>query len=152
MGRRGHIQQFFTDQRFTIIRNFDLKLRLSLRGLKMVSQRTCSDSLSYFLSAFNQVLLGYTLFAIVASVSMEGLSSNPSGVETLVDEDYNFEIKTAMERTKNHAAFMMGIVALTFAAVMFLALEWFVLKYKNANRTAWDVYVFQSSKHKFVYK
>merc|ERR1711875_11498 len=146
MGRRGHTQQFFTDQRFIKIRNFNLKLRLSLRGLKM-SHRTCSDSLSYFLSTFNQILLGYTLFAIVASVSMEGLSSNPSGVETLVDEDYNFEIKTAMERTKNHAAFMMGIVALTFAAVMFLALEWIVMKYKNASRTAWDVYVFQSSKH-----
>merc|ERR1711862_424332 len=137
MGRRGHTQQFFTEKRFTKIRNFNSKRSLYRCSdvLKMVSQRTCSDSLSYFLSAFNQVLLGYTLFAIVASVSMEGLSSNPSGVENLVDEDYNFEIKTAMERTKNHAAFMMGIVALTFAAVMFLALEWIVLKYKNANRT-----------------
>merc|ERR1712066_15460 len=147
MGRRGHTQQFFSNRIL-------LKSETVLEGLycrtdvlKMVSQRTCSDSLSYFLGAFNQVLLCYTLFAIVASVSMEGLSYNPSGVETLVDEDYNFEIKTAMERTKNHAAFMMGIVALTFAAVMFLALEWIVMKYKNANRTAWDVYVFQSSKH-----
>merc|ERR1712098_644263 len=109
--------------------------------LKMVSHRTCSDSLSYFLSAFNQVLLGYTLFAIVASVSMEGLINNPSGVETLVDEDYNFEIKTAMERTKNHAAFMMGIVALTFAAVVFLTAEWALSKYKNLNKAAWDVHV-----------
>merc|ERR1712098_536953 len=148
MGRRGHTQQFFNNQIL-------LKSETVLEGLycnsdvvKMVSQRrTCSDSLSYFLSAFNQVLLGYTLIAIVASVSMEGLSINPNGVQTLVDEDYNFEIKTAMERTKNHAAFMMGIVALTFAAVMFLALEWIVMRYKNANRTDWDVYVFQSSKH-----
>merc|ERR1712112_437158 len=147
MGRCGHTQQLFTNQVL-------LKSEILLEGLychsdvlKMASQRTCSDSLSYFLSAFNQVLLGYTLFAIVASMSMEGFINNPSGVETLVDDDYNFEIKTAMERTKNHAAFMMGIVALTFAAVMFLALEWIVLKYKNANRTAWDVYVFQSSKH-----
>merc|ERR1712058_108698 len=149
MGRRGHTQQFFTDQSFIKIRNFNSKRSLNCRSdvLKMVSHRTCSDSLSYFLSAFNQVLLSYTLLAIVASVSMEGLSNNPSGVETLVDEDYNFEIKTAMERTKNHAAFMMGIVALTFAAVMFLALEWIVMKYKSANRTDWDVYVFQSSKH-----
>merc|ERR1711942_124751 len=149
MGRRGHTQQFFTDQRFIKIRNFNSKRSLDRCSdvLKMVSQRTCSDSLSYFLSAFNQVLLCYTLFAIVASVSMEGLTNNPSGVETLVDEDYNFEIKTATEGTKNHAAFMMGIVALTLAAVMFLALEWIVMKYKNANRTAWDVYVFQSSKH-----
>merc|ERR1711942_523632 len=149
MGRRGHTQQFFTDNRFRRIRNFNLKFIFYCRSedLKMVSHRTSSDSLSYFLSAFNQVLLCYTLVAIVASVSMEGLSNNSNGVETLVDEDYNFEIKTAMERTKNHAAFMMGIVALTFAAVMFLALEWIVMKYKNANRTDWDVYVFQSSKH-----
>merc|ERR1711942_481597 len=149
MGRRGHTQQFFTDNRFRRIRNSNLKFILACHSedLKMVSHRTCSDSLPYFLSAFNQVLLCYTLVAIVASVSIEGLSNNLNGVETSVDEDYNFEIKTAMERTKNHAAFMMGIVALTFAAVMFLAMEWIVMKYKNANRTAWDVYVFQSSKH-----
>merc|ERR1711875_105908 len=147
MGRRGHTQQFFTDNRFRKTLNFNLKLSCRSEDLKMVSHRTCSDSLSYFLSAFNQVLLCYTLVAIVASVSIEGLSNNLNGVETLVDEDYNFEIKTAMERTKNHAAFMMGIVALTFAAVMFLAMEWIVKKYKNANRTDWDVYVFQSSKH-----
>merc|ERR1712154_681193 len=103
----------------------------------------CSDSLSFFLSAFNQILLGYTLFAIVASVSMEGLSNNPSGVETLVDDDYNFEIKTAMERTKNHAAFMMGIVALTFTALLFVTVDWAVLKCRNPSRTGLGVFVNQ---------
>merc|ERR1711862_825015 len=108
---------------------------------KMVSNRSSTESLSFFLSAFNQVLLGYTLLAILLSVSMDGLVNNDSGV--LVDEDYNFEIKTAMERTKNHAAFMMGIVALTFAAVVFVTVDWALLKYKNLNKAAWDVHVYQ---------
>merc|ERR1712098_797513 len=108
---------------------------------RMVSYRSSTESLSLFLSAFNQVLLGYTLLAILLSVSMDGLINNDSGV--LVDEDYNFEIKTAMERTKNHAAFMMGIVALTFAAVVFVIAEWALSKYKNLNKAAWDVHVYQ---------
>merc|ERR1712098_1034130 len=115
--------------------------------IKMASHRTSEDSLSFFLGAFNQLLLITTFLAIVLSVGMEGLVNHSTGSEPLMDDDYNFEIKTAMERTKNHAALMMGIVALTFTAVLFVALEWIVLKYKNVNRTAWDVYVFQSSKH-----
>merc|ERR1712042_111207 len=113
---------------------------------RMAFDRSSTESLSFFLGAFNQVLLGYTLLVILLSVSMDGLINNDSDSGVLVDGDYNFEIKTAIERTKNHAAFMMGIVALTFAAVVFVALEWIVLKYKNATRTAWDVYIFQSSK------
>merc|ERR1712025_841748 len=38
---------------------------------KMVSNRSSTESLSFFLSAFNQVLLGYTLLAILLSVSMD---------------------------------------------------------------------------------
>merc|ERR1712240_980432 len=54
-----------------------------------------------------------------------------------MDDDYNFEIKTAMERTKNHAAFMIGIVALTFTAVLFVTVDWALLKYKNLNKAVW---------------
>merc|ERR1719443_304541 len=102
----------------------------------MVFHRTSGDSLSFFLGAFNQLLLITTFLAIVLSVGMEGLVNNSTGSEPLVDEDYNFEIKTAMERTKNHAAFMLGIVALTFAAVVFVTAEWALSKYKNLNKAA----------------
>merc|ERR1712098_433341 len=111
--------------------------------IKMVSHRTSEDSLSFFLGAFNQLLLITTFLAIVLSVGMEGLSSNSTGTEPLVDEDYNFEIKTAMERTKNHAAFMMGIVALTFTAVLFVTVDWAVFKYRNPSRAASGFYVNQ---------
>merc|ERR1712058_92896 len=117
------------------------------RSSKMVSHRTSEDSLSFFLGAFNQLLLITTFLAIVLSVGMEGLVNHSTGSEPLMDDDYNFEIKTAMERTKNHAAFMMGIVALTCTAVLFVTVDWAVLKYRNPSRTSFDVYVFQSSKH-----
>merc|ERR1711872_237370 len=95
-----------------------------------------------FPDAFNQVLLGYTLLVILLSVSMDGLINNDSDSGVLVDGDYNFEIKTAIERTKNHAAFMMGIVALTFAAVVFVTVDWALLKYKNLNKAVWEVHVY----------
>merc|ERR1712243_34797 len=60
-----------------------------------------------------------------------------------MDDDYNFEVKTAMERTKNHAAFMMGIVALTFTAVLFVTVYWAVLKYRNPSRAPSGVNVKQ---------
>merc|ERR1712098_748324 len=104
--------------------------------IKMVSHRTSEDSLSFFLGAFNQLLLITTFLAIVLSVGMEGLVNNSTGSEPLVEDDYNFEIKTAMERTKNHAAFMMGIVVLTFTAVLFVTVDWAVLKYRNPSRAA----------------
>merc|ERR1712098_769282 len=108
---------------------------------KMVSHRTSEDSLSFFLGAFNQMLLITTFLAIVLSVGMEGLFNNSTGLEPLMDDDYNFEIKTAMERTKNHAAFMVVIVALTFTAVLFVTVDWAVLKYRNPSRAASGVYV-----------
>merc|ERR1712042_413574 len=108
---------------------------------RMAFDRSSTESLSFFLGAFNQVLLGYTLLVILLSVSMDGLINSDSGV--LVDGDYNFEIKTAIERTKNHAAFMMGIVALTFAAVVFVTVDWALLKYKNLNKAVWEVHVYQ---------
>ena len=37
--------------------------------------------------------------------------------------DYKFEIKTAMERTKDHTVFMAGIIALTFSAVVFVSVD-----------------------------
>merc|ERR1712042_89236 len=110
---------------------------------RMAFDRSSTESLSFFLGAFNQVLLGYTLLVILLSVSMDGLINNDSDSGVLVDGDYNFEIKTAIERTKNHAAFMMGIVALTFAAVVFVTVDWALLKYKNLNKAVWEVHVYQ---------
>merc|ERR1712058_18914 len=111
--------------------------------IKMVAHRTSEDSLSFFLGAFNQLLLITTFLAIISSVGMEGFVNNSTGGEPLVDDDYNFEIKTAMERTKNHAAFMMGIVALTLTAVLFVTVDWAVLKYRKPSRAASGVYVDQ---------
>merc|ERR1712025_1215652 len=110
------------------------------RSRKMASHGTSEDSLSIFLGAFNQLLLVTTFLAIVFSVGMEGLVNNSTGSEPLVDDDYNFEIKTAMERTKNHAAFMMGIVALTFTAVLFVTVDWAVLMYRKPSRAASGVF------------
>merc|ERR1711970_474608 len=105
--------------------------------MNMSTHRTSEDSLTNFLSTFNQVLLGYILLAVVLSTSMEGVLMDSSASDPLVHEDYNFEIKTAMERTKNHTAFMTGIIALTFAAVAFVVVDWAKLKFKHV----WDVNV-----------
>jgi len=109
----------------------------------MSTYRTSEDSLTNFLSTFNQVFLGYIFLAVVLSISMEGVLIDSSASDPLVHDDYNFEIKTAMERTKNHAAFMTGIIALTFAAVAFVVVDWAMLKFKDVNLTVWDVYVFK---------
>merc|ERR1712025_893346 len=101
------------------------------------------DSLTNFLCTFNQVLLGYIFLAVVLSISMEGVLTDSTVSDPLVHDDYNFEIKTAMERTKNHTAFMTGIIALTFAAVVFVLVDWAIMKYKHVNLTVWDVYVFK---------
>merc|ERR1711936_1538043 len=72
--------------------------------LIMSTYRTSEDSLTNFLSTFNQVFLGYIFLAVVLSISMGGVLVDSSASDPLVHDDYNFEIKTAMERTKNHAA------------------------------------------------
>merc|ERR1711936_272459 len=105
--------------------------------MNMSTYRTSEDSLTNFLSTFNQVLLGYILLAVVLSTSIEGVLMDSSASDSLVHDDYNFEIKTAMERTKNHTAFMIGIIALTFAAVAFVVVDWAKLKFKHV----WDVNV-----------
>merc|ERR1711909_213448 len=105
--------------------------------LIMSTYRTSEDSLTNFLSTFNQVFLGYIFLAVVLSISMEGVLIDSSASGPLVHDDYNFEIKTAMERTKNHTAFMTGIIALTFAAVAFVVVDWAKLKFKYV----WDVNV-----------
>merc|ERR1712179_595772 len=114
-----------------------------IERLIMSTYRTSEDSLTNFLSTFNQVFLGYTFLAVVLSISMEGVLVDSSASDPLVHDDYNFEIKTAMERTKNHAAFMTGIIALTFAAVAFVVVDWAILKFKDVDLTVWDVYVFK---------
>merc|ERR1712243_67360 len=109
------------------------------RKINMSTYRTSEDSLTNFLSTFNQVLLCYILLAVVLSTSMEGVLMDSSASDPLVHDDYNFEIKTAMERTKNHTTFMTGIIALTFAAVAFVVMDWAKLKFNHG----WDVYVFK---------
>merc|ERR1712066_1047132 len=120
-----------------------LKITVRREKLIMNSYRTSEDSVSNFLSTFNQVLLGYIFLAVVLSISMEGVLTDSTVSDPLVHDDYNFEIKTAMERTKNHTAFMTGIIALTFAAVVFVLVDWAIMKYKHVNLTVWDVYVFK---------
>ena len=108
----------------------------------MSTYRTSEDNLTNFLSTFNQAFLGYIFLAVVLSISMEGVIDS-SASDPLVHDDYNFEIKTAMERTKNHATFMTSIIALTFAAVAFVVVDWAMPKFKDVNLTVWDVYVFK---------
>merc|ERR1711942_148193 len=120
-----------------------LKITVRREKLIMNSYRTSEDSLTNFLSTFNQVLLGYIFLAVVLSISMEGVLTDSTLSDPLVHDDYNFEIKTAIERTKNHTAFMTGIIALTFAAVVFVLVDWAIMKYKHVNLTVWDVYVFK---------
>ena len=48
---------------------------------------------------------------------MEGITENKS--EDIVSADYDFEIKTAMERTKDNSSFMAGMVALSFPILLF---------------------------------
>merc|ERR1712083_213289 len=122
---------------------FNTLFRARRVKLKMTTIRTSEDSLTNFLSTFNQVFLGYILLAVVLSIGMEGVLIDTSASVSLEHDDYNFEIKTAMERTKNHTAFMTGIIALTFAAVAFVVVDWVILKYKHVNLTVWDVYVFK---------
>merc|ERR1711982_298578 len=145
MGSHLLIELATPQTRTTDTPNFKrIKITVRREKLNMSSYRTSEDSLTNFLSTFNQVLLGYIFLAVVLSISMEGVLTDSTVSDPLVHDDYNFEIKTAMERTKNHTAFMTGIIALTFAAVVFVLVDWAIMKYKHVNLTVWDVYVFKN--------
>ena len=87
----------------------------------MTSYQNNERRITIFLSSFNQVFLTYLLLSIVINTSMEAMRGKDS--EDLVAADYKFEIKTAMERTKDHTVFMAGIIALTFSAVVFVSVD-----------------------------
>ena len=87
----------------------------------MSSYQNNEHRITIFLSGFNQIFLTYLLLSIIISTSMEGMKDKKT--ENLVAADYNFEIKTAMERTKDHTMFMAGIVALTFTALAFVSVD-----------------------------
>merc|ERR1711970_1546763 len=93
----------------------------AIRVSRMTSYQNNEHRITIFLSSFNQVFLTYLLLSIIISTSMEVMQGHTA--EDLVAADYNFEIKTVMERTKNHTAFMAGIVALTFSAVVFVSVD-----------------------------
>ena len=114
----------------------------------MTSYQSNEDSLITFLSGFNQVFLSCLLLNILVwtclGVSIAG---------DTVDGDYDFEIKTAMERTKYHSSFVAGLVAITLVAVVFVAVSKvregvFVAaskvlhNYRRLNISVLDIYVF----------
>merc|ERR1712130_206403 len=87
------------------------------------SEQNNERRITFFLSGFNQVFLVYLLLNIIFSIGLEGIADSISISDDIVSADYDFEIKTAMERTKDNSSFMAGMVALSFSAVIFVSVD-----------------------------
>merc|ERR1712153_206843 len=111
--------------------------RVALIISKMSSYQTSEDSLITFFSGFNQVFLSCLLLNILVWTCL-GVSIAGDTVEG----DYDFEIKTAMERTKYHSSFVAGLVAITLVAVVFVAVSKVFHNYKRLNISVLGIYVF----------
>merc|ERR1712153_197641 len=121
--------------------------RVALIISKMSSYQTSEDSLITFFSGFNQVFLSCLLLNILVWTCL-GVPNSIAG--DTMDGDYDFEIKTVMDRTKNHSTFVAGLVALTLAAVVFVTVTKALHNYRRLNISELVIYVFSSITSKFI--
>merc|ERR1712168_361103 len=105
----------------------------------MISYQSNEDNLVTFLSGFNQLFLGYLLFNIMMSTGL-GVGVQNIRVDG-VDADYGFEIKTAMERMKNHSTFVAALIFLTVAAVVFVSVSRAMQHYRRLHISDLDIYI-----------
>merc|ERR1712086_1030880 len=115
--------------------------RVALIISKMSSYQSNEDSLITFLSGFNQVFLSCLLLNILVWTCL-GVPNSIAG--DAMDGDYDFEIKTVMDRTKNHSTFVAGLVALALAAVVFVALSKALHNYRRLNISELVIYMFNN--------
>ena len=80
----------------------------------MASYNTSEDNVVILLSGFNQLFLGFVLINIIL-VTCLGIQDSKGN---LIIEDYDFDVKTALERTKNHGMFVGILILLALAAVL----------------------------------
>jgi hypothetical protein len=113
------------------------QLRVALTESKMAVQQSNEDNLVTFLSGFNQVFLTCLLVNIITATCLGGGSN-----KSIMDDDYDFELKTALERTKNHSTFVAGLVGLFIAAVIFIAVSRVVQNARRMNLSILDISVY----------
>merc|ERR1712002_1262652 len=90
---------------------------------KMACYRTDEDNLVVFLSGFNQIFLSCIFVNICVSVAFEG-----SAAGTVVAEDYDFELDTALAKGSGHSTMMAGLAFLGLAATMYVMLARLVVE------------------------
>merc|ERR1712096_266542 len=112
--------------------------RVALTRSKMTSYQNNEENLVTFLSGFNQVFLTCLLVNIIVATCLGGDNINNNDLA----EDYDFELKTALERTKNHSTFVAGLVALTVAAVVFVSVSRVVQNARRLNISVLDIAVY----------
>ena len=106
----------------------------------MTSYQNNEENLVTFLSGFNQVFLTCLLVNIIVATCLGGVNIN-NNMNDLA-EDYDFELKTALERTKNHSTFVAGLVALTVSAVVFVSVSRVVQNARRLNISVLDIAVY----------
>ena len=62
--------------------------------------------------------------------------------KNIMDDDYDFELKTALERTKNHSTVVAGLVVMFIAAVLFIAVSRVVQNARRMNLSILDISVY----------
>ena len=105
----------------------------------MASYESNEDSLIIFLSGFNQVFLSCLLLNILISTSLGGQSN---AARETVSGDYDFEVKTALDRGGKHSTVVAGLIAITVAAVVFVSVSKAVHNYRRLNISVLDIYLF----------
>ena len=103
----------------------------------MVSYQNNEENLVTFLSGFNQVFLTCLLVNIIIATCLSG-----DNTKNILAEDYDFELKTALERTKNHSTFVAGLVALTVVAVVFVSVSRVVQNARRLNVSVLNIAVY----------
>eukprot|EP00091_Calanus_sinicus_P010101 TRINITY_DN23476_c0_g1_i1.p2 TRINITY_DN23476_c0_g1~~TRINITY_DN23476_c0_g1_i1.p2 ORF type:complete len:105 (-),score=38.94 TRINITY_DN23476_c0_g1_i1:65-379(-) len=103
----------------------------------MAAQQSNEDNLVTFLSGFNQVFLSCLLVNIIIETSLGGGSN-----KTIMDDDYDFELNTALERSKNHSTVVAGLVVMSIAAVVFITMSRVVQNARRMNLSVLDVSVY----------
>ena len=109
----------------------------------MPSDHNNEDSLVTFLSGFNQVFLTCLLANIIIATCLGEVSMNNNSSQNLMANDYDFEIKTALERTKNHSTFIAMLFSLTVAAVVFVSASRVVQNARRLNLSILDIAVYR---------
>merc|ERR1712129_10227 len=99
---------------------------------KMTRYQSNEDNLITFLSGFNQVFLGFVVLNILVAICLGVGVQNTRGSDT-VDVDFDFEIKTAMDRSKSHSTFVAGLALLTLSAIVFVCVSRAVQNYRRLN-------------------